>query len=171
MFSMKTLPSDIKPGEAVPSQYQAAVAWQLISQMQGEFAFELPDQGGFRIWFTIALAKQVVRQDSSQPARTARPGKPRLPQEMLKCNFGEVVELGAEEMRVNCTKDLKGTAKVELLELDQPLKLQAEVAWSKRLGPRRFDVGLRFINVTPQQSRQIMEVAMEHRRRMVLPVD
>ncbi|MCZ6494349.1 MAG: hypothetical protein O6933_09745 [Planctomycetota bacterium] len=171
MFSMKTLPSDIKPGEAVPSQYQAAVAWKLISQMQGEFAFELPDQGGFRIWFTIVLAKQVVRQDSPQPARTARPGKPRLPQEMLKCNFGEVVELGAEELRVNCTKDLKGTVKVELLELDQPLKLQAEVAWSKRLGPRRFDVGLRFINVTPQQSRQIMEVAMEHRRRMVLPVD
>ncbi|MCH8164125.1 MAG: PAS domain-containing protein [Planctomycetes bacterium] len=171
MFSMKTLPSDIKPGEAVPSQYQAAVAWKLISQMHGEFAFELPDQGGFRIWFTITLAKQAVRQDSPQPARTARPSKPRLPQEMLKCNFGEVVELGAEEMRVNCTKDLKGTVKVELLELDQPLKLQAEVAWSKRLGPRRFDVGLRFINVTPQQSRQIMEVAMEHRRRMVLPVD
>ena len=86
---------------------------------------------------------------------------PRLPVEFLKCNLGDIVELGGGGLRIFSTK----TQKKRVVSVTfENMNIKAEVMWSKKISARKHDVGLDFLDVTPEQRSQILRIAMDHRR-------
>ena len=62
----------------------------------------------------------------------------------------------------------KGEIEVELFDLEQPLILKAEVMWSRRLGFRRYEVGLNFVDIPSHVAKQLTRVSLNHRLRRML---
>jgi len=101
---------------------------------------------------------------SPNESSAARP-MPRMPQEFLTCNLGEVAELGADSMRVFCAKPpKKDEVQITFNDVDLDIDLRAEVSWSKKISGRKHDVGLRFIGLTAAQQKRILRIAMQHRK-------
>lgn len=177
----KDMPHAVKE----PVRHQAALAWRTIRRLEGTHGFLLPDTGGFSIWCTFnvgrvaaAAAMKPVRSSIPVPAQVAvaapmmaqavpatdsnekRPA-PRLPVEFLKCNLGDIVELGGGGLRIFSTK----TQKKRVVSVTfEDMNIKAEVMWSKKISARKHDVGLDFLDVTPEQRSQILRIAMDHRR-------
>jgi hypothetical protein len=90
---------------------------------------------------------------------------PRVPQEELTCNLGEVVELGADSIRVFCGKPPKrNETTITFDDVETDMQLRAEVMWAKKLSRGRHDVGLKFIGLTSDQQRRILGIVMQHRK-------
>ncbi|MCZ6836718.1 MAG: PAS domain-containing protein [Planctomycetota bacterium] len=86
---------------------------------------------------------------------------PRLPQEFLDCNLGKVIELGVSGVRVHASRK----PKTETLTITiDTLELEAKVEWTKKLSGRKHDVGLAFVNLSADQQKKILAIAMSHRR-------
>ena len=173
----KDMPHAVKE----PVRHQAALAWRTIRRLEGTHGFLLPDTGGFSIWCTfnvgrVAAAAAMKPVRSSVPVPVAplmmtdpvpatdsnekRPA-PRLPVEFLKCNLGDIVELGGGGLRIFSTK----TQKKRVVSVTfENMNIKAEVMWSKKISARKHDVGLDFLDVTPEQRSQILRIAMDHRR-------
>lgn len=94
----------------------------------------------------------------------------RLAQEMLECNLGEVMDLSLGGMRVRTTGHHAPTEGAEVdVRFDAaepPLSLRGAVVRSTKLGPRRIELGVRFVNVTPDVQRQLTRLSMAHRKRL-----
>lgn len=69
------LSGDAKSARDDPVRQQAARAWQLISEMKGQFGFDLPEAGGFKVWFSVTLPKLAAGNylpGEETPARALR---------------------------------------------------------------------------------------------------
>jgi PAS domain S-box-containing protein len=197
-----------------PVAHQAALAWRTIRALEGQHGFQLPEGGGFALWFTFTLERpaattwqrptppvaaasssetapgdnahedrppprpvrqHVPRAQSVQPIETTATANrtlPRMPQEFLNCNLGEVAELGAGGMRLFCAKPPRGpevTITFDPGVFDK--EIRAEISWSKKIGRNKHDVGLRFLDLTPEEQKQILRVAMQHRKVVTLLED
>lgn len=203
-----------------PVAHQAAMAWRTIRAMEGQHGFQLPDGGGFSLWFTFTLDRPAATtwerptpaapaprpSPAPSPAEPAaapeggehvatprRPGQahrprpqsveppdpsaasrslPRMPQEFLNCNLGEVAELGAGGMRLFCAKPPRGpevTITFDPGVFDK--ELRAEISWSKKVGRNKHDVGLRFLGLSADEQKQILRIAMQHRKVVTLLED
>ena len=111
----------------------------------------------------------IDTQPEAAAPTQAEPGvsrqMPRMPQEMLTCNLGDVVELGADSIRVFCSKPPKRNPVVVKLDHDDfDVEIQAELIWAKKLARGKHDVGLKFIGLTLPQQKKILGVAMQHRK-------
>ena len=138
-----------------------AIARQLVELMGGKIGI-MPDEiPGFTIWFTIPL-------DNYRRPADDRRAHGRLPQELLQCNLGSVLDLSMSGIRVRCTRPPKGIVDVELMDLEDPVNLKAQVMWIRRLGFRKFEVGLNFLDVPPDVARQLTRVSLNHRLRRLL---
>jgi len=71
----------------------------------------------------------------------------RVPQEMLVCDLGPVLDLSSGGMRVLGTRRRQGELDLTLWGEDLKLALRARVAWSRRLGFRRHEIGLALLEV------------------------
>jgi PAS domain S-box-containing protein len=90
---------------------------------------------------------------------------PRVPQEELNCSLGEVVELGADSIRVFCSKPPKrNETTITFDDVETDMELRAEVIWSKKLSRGRHDVGLKFLGLTSEEQRRILAIVMQHRK-------
>ncbi len=106
----------------------------------------------------LALSRFIGRRDGRRA-----PG--RLPQESLECDLGPVLDLSVGGMRLLCTKPRQGDVSVCLRGFDVDLKLQARVAWIRRLGFRRHEVGLSFLDVDDEVAALLTRVATIHMAR------
>ncbi len=61
----------------------------------------------------------------------------RLPQELLECNLGPVLDLSTGGMRVLCKRPHQGPLEACLRASQYSMTLSGQVVWSKRLGFRR----------------------------------
>jgi PAS domain S-box-containing protein len=204
-----------------PVAFQAAKAWRTFRNLQGQHGFQLPDGGGFSIWFTFTLERPAISGSlrplpgalplqspgaaalaggptgaagaiASAPtaapsaalpsspgppldpaAAGAAPGgpsaggrqMPRVPTEYLTCNLGEVIELGADSMRLTCPRPPKGEeVTVALEEVAMDDELRAEVSWCKKLARNKHDVGLKLLGLTQAEQQRLLKVAMQHRK-------
>lgn len=77
----------------------------------------------------------------------------------VACNLGEVLNLSSGGMRVHAARRLRGRHKVELWSATASVQVWADVKWAKRDGLRRFDVGLEFLDVTPEIAAQLARFA------------
>ncbi len=140
-----------------------AIARQLAELMGGHMGVD-PGQGEgerLRIWFTIPLERFQHPDDDRRAHR-------RLPQELLQSSLGPVLDLSMIGMRVQSSQRLRGEVDLELLDLEEPINLRAEVVWIRRLGFRKFQIGLNFLNVRPEAARQLTRVSLNHRLRRLL---
>ncbi len=133
------------------------ISGKLVQLMGGEFGVDTSqDEDGLTFWFTVTLTKPTEANDD-------RRAHARLPQEALKCNLGEVLNLSLGGMRVRCTRAPKDTVvEVELTYEGETMKVQAEVVRSNKIGFRKHELGLRFLNVDPETAKQLTRVSLNH---------
>jgi len=112
-----------------------------------------------------------VRPMAPSGAAPARTGPPRLPQELHKCNLGEVVELGPRGARIRSGKHLKGVVTLQLVTADRErIDIESEVVSSSKKGGRQYDSMLEFQNVDAHTHREILEIAMAYRPLTMRPL-
>ena len=92
----------------------------------------------------------------------------RLPLETLECNLGTILDLSAGGMRVMCRRVPKITTPVFIAGFPMPQSLKAKVTWTRRVGLFRHEVGLQFVDVTPQVAAVLAKVAGFNRLRRVM---
>ena len=112
---------------------------------------------------------QADLTSSAEATPECRRSRGRLPQESLASDLGPVLDLSANGMRVQCAKVPKGPVPVRLMGYSESLTLQAEVAWSKRRGFRKHEVGLRFVCVDPATAERLTRMSTNNRMRRVMP--
>ncbi len=142
-----------------------AISRQLVELMGGRIGIDPNTPMGFTIWFVLPLDNYVKAADD-------RREHGRLPQELLQSSLGPVYNLSMGGMRVRCSKPPKGKSEieVELLDLEEPVRLRAVVMWVRRLGFRKFDVGLGFPNVPAATAKQLTRISLNHRLRRLLGI-
>lgn len=160
--------------------FESAVAWRLLKALGADYGLEVEGGGGFRLWFSVSLARPHMADHVDAPdagragdetpahaADTARPASaPRLPQELVKSNLGEIKELGQDSARLQTTRELEGVVDLVIEEGEggSSIRISAEVESCHRDGMRCFDVVLRFIELTPPLRARIAQVALTNRR-------
>lgn len=82
----------------------------------------------------------------------------------LASNVGTVRDLSAGGMRIISRRKLKGIVDVALWDIHRGLRLSAEVVWRRRLGFRRHETGLRFLEVNPDMARELTSLGADNRR-------
>ena len=108
----------------------------------------------------MGLTRFIGRRDGRRV-----PG--RLPQEMLMSSLGPVLDLSAGGMRVLSRKPRSRDIDVKLVGADVSLTVRAQVAWSQRLGFRRHEVGLTFLEVDEATALLLARISNVHRARAV----
>ncbi len=109
-----------------------------------------------------------IRVPSARPTRS---GPPRLPQELHKCNLGEVLELGPRGARVRTGKHLKGSVTLRLVSAEnERVEIDANVASCEKKSGRQHEAMLEFQGVDPQTHRTILEIAMAYRPLTMRPL-
>ncbi len=79
-----------------------------------------------------------------------RRSKIRIPQTELHCSLGKVLDISSTGLRVVCRRKLKDEVTFQLNTTVDPLTVQAKVVWVKRSGFCKHEVGLRFIQSSPE---------------------
>ena len=129
-----------------------AIASQLVEVMGGEMGVD-SDNIGFNIWFTVTLTNHDRRL------------YPRLRQALLETNFGPVLDLSLSGVRIRCAKPPIGEVDLELVGSGEWVPLRAEVVWVNKIGFRKHEAGLRFLDVTPETAQQLTRISLTHRVR------
>ncbi len=80
----------------------------------------------------------------------------------LACTRGKVLDLSAGGLRLLSRRKLKGIVGIALWDVNGGLKLYAEVVWSRRLGFRRHEIGMRFVDVTPELAADLTTLATDN---------
>ena len=142
----------------------ASAMSRLVELLEGQMGVERQDNGGLAIWFTIAF-------HMAHKLGGARRAYGRLRQEALDCNLGVVLDLSLGGMRVQCNRPPKGEIDVELRGSEVKLRLRAQVVWARRVGFRKYEVGLNFLRLPAETIKQLTRISLNHRvRRSFGPV-
>jgi hypothetical protein len=132
------------------------IARQLVEAMGGELGAHEHGDTGFELWFTARFVNEVETDNDGR-------GCPRLRQEGLRCNYGEVVDLSRAGMRVRGGRSASGVVDVTIGEGEERLELRAEVMAHRRLGLLRHELELRFLDVTAQLAARLGRMCTNHR--------
>ncbi len=108
----------------------------------------------------------VVKLDSKDADRRNRG---RLPQESLESDLGPVLDLSGGGMRVATRKAQKKGEEltVVLKEGSSRVALRARVAWVKKAGMFKHEIGLEFLNLSPELVRELTRICTNCRMRRV----
>jgi len=107
--------------------------------------------------------------DAEREAGTPQRRTRRLPQEMLYSNLGRILDLsrGGLRVRIDGKRMPNGIVPLDILAEGGPLRVQAEVVWTK-VDKRVRDAGLRFVNLSPDAANRITAICMQHRCRTTM---
>ncbi len=136
----------------------ASAMSRLVELLEGQTGVERQDNGRLAIWFSIAF-------DMAHKLGDARRAYGRLRQESLDCNLGAVLDLSLGGMRVQCNRPPKGEIDVELRGSEVKLRLRAQVVWTRRVGFRKYEVGLNFLRLPAETIKQLTRISLNHRVR------
>ncbi|MCH8151795.1 MAG: PilZ domain-containing protein [Planctomycetes bacterium] len=92
----------------------------------------------------------------------------RLPQESLQCDLGPVLDMSSGGMRVLCTRPYEGEVQIHVEGYDVVLTIQARVAWIQKLGFRRFEIGLAFLDIDEDVAQMLTRISTIHRERRAI---
>ncbi len=109
-------------------------------------------------------AKDIERQINAEAkSRRTRNNRRhgRVVPDSLWCSAGEVLDLSASGLRLQCTKAVgAGVGKVVLRDRNHTVEVQGRVVWCKKVGFRRFEVGLEFVDIAPETAATIRAMAV-----------
>ncbi len=83
--------------------------------------------------------------------------------------IGPVLDLSQGGMRVLSTRRREGTLNVRIFSYDVTVAVRAKVAWSQRLGFRRHELGISFLEVDEQLASVLKRISTAHRECRSLP--
>ncbi len=73
----------------------------------------------------------------------------RFKAQRLGCNKGVVLDLSGGGMRLRCTRRLSGRTEIKLWTALEGLTVHGHVVWTRRLGFRKYEIGVEFCDLTP----------------------
>lgn len=77
----------------------------------------------------------------------------------LGCNLGKVMDLSGGGMRIRCSNRLSSQMPVKLWTPKREVSLQAKVAWVRRIGFRKYEIGLQFLDLTAEMQQNLSTFA------------
>ena len=83
-------------------------------------------------------------------------------QEGLTCSLGPVLDLSKGGARVLAKGPFRGHREIGFESRVGLIRLTATVAWSRKLGFRRWVLGLQFVGVSPRLAHDIAEILKAH---------
>jgi hypothetical protein len=112
----------------------------------------------------LSQGDEAEREAGARQRRTRR-----MPQEMLYSNLGRILDLsrGGLRVRIDSKRMPSGIVVLDILADGGPLRVQAEVVWTK-VDKRIRDAGLRFVNLSPDAADRITAICMQHRCRTTM---
>lgn len=174
-------PSNAAPSGSIPSDMLLHDRRQVVLKAAGTNLSDLCTMnenakksiGSFDQLFQrgVAIAKWIagsVSQNIYVPQGTSersnhrhavsaeRRSKTRNVEVELQCSLGQVLDISSTGMRVACRRVPKEKWVKFVLNAEvDPLPVHAKVVWAKRLGFRKHEVGLLFINPSPELDKLI----------------
>ena len=110
--------------------------------------------------FNPQLGVVHITEDTSGRRRSGR-----LRQEEVWCNLGQVKDLSSSGMRVIGKHVPKKPVITRIMGPAVEVTVSGEVKWSKRLGFRKHEMGVEFIEVTPELAEALTSLGVVNRRR------
>jgi hypothetical protein len=102
-------------------------------------------------------------QQAGAPTAANRRNSARLSPYWLNCDMGTILDLSNSGMRVVGKRKPKDQVTVRIWDERVGVQLLAEVMWSKKIGFRQHESGLRFIDPDPQAVRKLGMLASHAR--------
>ncbi len=119
------------------------------------------DLGGMQFNPQTSLTRFIGRREGRRV-----PG--RLPQESFQCGLGPVLDLSRGGMRVLCRRSYQGELRIHLEGYDVVLSIQTRVAWVRKLGFRRFEIGFAFLDIDEDVAQMLTRISTIHRARCAI---
>jgi len=115
--------------------------------------------GGSNV-FTAAFRGAVADADPADKRLHAR-----LNMDGLTCNLGVIEDFSLGGVRLRCKRIPNTIDAIVISSGDEDIELRCERVWHRRVGFRKHEVGLRFLNVTEREYRRMIDFAMTARSR------
>ncbi len=77
----------------------------------------------------------------------------------LGCNIGRVVDLSGGGLRVRRATRISSQMDVKLWTPKRQITVLAKVAWVRRIGFRKYEIGLEFLDMTPETRKDLSTFA------------
>ncbi len=108
-------------------------------------------------------ASAIRRASDRSYAGPERRSSIRVNVRQLKCNLGRVLDLSSGGVRLLSRRKLRGWHEITLADSDGGVRIEAEVKWSRRLGLWKHEIGLQFLNVTPDVATKLTKLVSNNR--------
>ncbi len=90
----------------------------------------------------------------------------RIPLEWLHCSLGAVLDVSATGMRITSKQAPPDNEfEIEIRDMHDALTVRATVVWCRRIGLRKREMGLSFLDIDPVTARRLTAIATSNRRR------
>jgi c-di-GMP-binding flagellar brake protein YcgR len=78
----------------------------------------------------------------------------------LGCNRGSVIDISGGGMRLRSSRRLQGCLDLELWSPRRRVSLRAAVVWCQRIGFRKYEAGLQFVEVSDDVRQELTAIAL-----------
>ena len=112
----------------------------------------------------LSIARRLRGGINRQRPRTERRKSGRVNEETVACNLGSVINLSTGGLRLLSHRRLNGILSIELWDTHRGLRLRGKVTWCRRIGFRKHELGVEFINLTPDIAGDLARIAIDNRR-------
>lgn len=132
---------------------------RLAEQLGGRIGIERDERGAAGLWFRL----DVPAVDAALDGRRSHN---RLAQESIRCNLGLILDLSKGGMRVQSRRiPDESVVDIEVSDDEDVLLLRAQVVWSKKIGFRRNEVGLKFLDLSSELEARLANLGARNRVR------
>lgn len=98
-----------------------------------------------------------------EPKGPERRGKGRVRCDLLLSTLGEIVDLSASGLRVRTrgsqSLQINDVIYLKLSAPEEELLVKVQVVWTRRTGFRKHEVGMHFLNPSPQLQSKLIQIA------------
>jgi hypothetical protein len=116
----------------------------------------------FRGWFersnTVRLLARYAGGSDARDPNYRQDGRLLLG-EQVDCSLGRIIDISRGGARVLSKKRVNGVGLIRIKMTGGLLLVQSRVAWCRRLGFRKYEVGLEFQGVTEEISEILAQLA------------
>ena len=115
----------------------------------------------------VGTGKRVIRRMSQSVRAGAARLRPltdrrrfgRFRGTRLGCNIGRVIDLSGGGLRVRRATRISSQMDVKLWTPKRQITVLAKVAWVRRIGFRKYEIGLEFLDMTPDTQKDLSTFA------------
>lgn len=98
----------------------------------------------------------------------SRRAQPRMRQETLHSSIGQVLDISAGGACILVPSRLEGLIQFRIFDAVESVMVRAEVLRVRRVGLFKREIGLRFVDLTPECNAALARLAMAHRHRRTM---